>query len=369
MGMQILSLIIKEFIAILGDKRSRMVIMVPPVLQVLVFGYAATYDLNNIPYAVLNEDGGHASRSLIARFDGSPSFERIATLDSTEEVDELIDTRKALLVIHIGQNFSDDLSAGRSPVVQLIIDGRNSNTALIAANDAQSIVGSFAYELLGSVNRRGPDAVLVDRVWYNPNLLSRWFIVPGIVGLLTMVVTTMVTSLSIARERELGTLDQLLVTPMRSWEIVLGKAIPPFIIGVAEAGFIVLVAIYWFHVPFRGNLGTLFIGIACFLLSAIGVGLAISSIARTMQQGLLGAFIFLVPSVILSGFATPIANMPHLVQQLTLINPLRYYMVVLRGVFLEGATLSSLSSQLWPMLVIGVFNLAVAQWLFRHRSS
>jgi len=351
MGTQILSLIIKEFIAILGDKRSRMVIMVPPILQVLVFGYAATYNLNNIPFAVFNEDCVHASRSLIARFDGSPSFDRIATLESTKEIDPLIDSAEALLVIHIGQEFSDDLSAGRRPVVQLNIDGRNSNTALIAANDAQSIVGSFAYELLGSVNRRGPDAVLVDRVWYNPNLLSRWLIVPGIVGLLTMVVTTMVTSLSIARERELG------------------KAISPYIIGVAEAGFIVLVAIYWFHVPFRGNLGTLFIGIACFLLSAIGVGLAISSIARTMQQGLLGAFLFLVPSVILSGFATPIANMPHLVQQLTLINPLRYYMVVLRGVFLEGATLSSLSSQLWPMLVIGIFNLAVAQWLFRHRST
>jgi len=369
MLIQIFSLIIKEFIAILGDPRSRMVVLVPPVLQVLVFGYAATYDLNNIPYAVLNEDGGHASRELIARFDGSPSFERVATLQSSEEIDNLVDTTQALLVLHIGQNFSNDLSAGRSPVVQLIVDGRNSNTALIAANDAQSIVGSFAYELLGSVGRRGPDAVLVDRVWYNPNLLSRWFVVPGIVGLLTMVVTTMVTSLSIARERELGTLDQLLVTPMRSWEIILGKAIPPFIIGVLEAGFIVAVAVHWFHVPLRGNLLTLFIGIACFLLSAIGVGLAISSLARTMQQGLLGAFMFLVPSVILSGFATPIANMPHLVQQLTLINPLRYYLVVLRGVFLEGASLSSLSSQLWPMLVIGVFNLFAAQWLFRHRAS
>lgn len=369
MGMQILSLIIKEFIAILGDKRSRMVIMVPPILQVLVFGYAATYDLNNIPFAVLNEDGGHASRSLVARFDGSPSFERIATLQNVEEIDDLIDTRQALLAIHIGQDFSDNLSAGRSPVVQLIVDGRNSNTALIAANDAQSIIGAYAYELLGSVGRQGPDAMLVDRVWYNPNLLSRWFIVPGIVGLLTMVVTTMVTSLSIARERELGTLDQLLVTPMQSWEIILGKAIPPFIIGILEAAFIVGVAVFWFHVPFRGNLFVLFIGISCFLLSAIGVGLAISSLARTMQQGLLGAFMFLVPAVILSGFATPIANMPHLVQQLTLINPLRYYMVVLRGVFLEGATLSSLSSQLWPMLVIGIFNLAVAQWLFRHRSS
>ena len=368
MGMPLISLIVKEFIAILGDTRSRMVVLVPPILQVLVFGYAATYDLDHIPFVVLNEDGGHASRSLIARFDGSPSFERVATITQIGQIDGLIDARRALLAVHIGRTFSDDLAAGRSPSVQLILDGRNSNTALIAANDAQAIIGGFARSLLGGVGRRGPPAVLVDRVWYNPNLRSRWFIVPGIVGLLTMVVTTMVTSLSVARERELGTLDQLLVTPMRSWQIVLGKAIPPFLIGIVEAGFIVTVAVFWFHVPLRGDLTTLFVGIACFLLSAVGVGLAISSLARTMQQGLLGAFMFLVPAVILSGFATPIANMPGLIQHVTLLNPLRYYMVVLRGVFLEGATLPSLATQLWPMLLIGVFNLAVAQWLFRHRS-
>lgn len=365
---RLLSLIVKELIAILGDKRSRVVVLVPPVLQVLVFGYAATYDINHVPFAVLNEDGSHASRDLIAHFDGAPAFERVATLTSAPEIDDLVATERALLVVHIDESFGRDLAAGRSPEVQLILDGRNSNTALIAANDARSIIAGYARETLGRLGRPGPDAVIVDRVWHNPNLLSRWFIVPGIVGLLTMVVTTMVTSLSIARERELGTFDQLLVTPMRPWEILAGKAIPPFLIGMVEAAFIVAVAVFWFDVPLRGSLVTLFIGIACFLLSAIGVGLSISSFSRTMQQGLLGAFMFLVPAVILSGFATPIANMPIAIQRLTLLNPLRYYMVILRGVFLEGASIESLSVEMGAMLAIGIVTMTVAAYLFRHRA-
>ena len=366
---RIASLIIKELIAILGDARSRTVVIVPPLIQTLVFGYAATYDLTRIPYVVLNEDGGRASRDLLAHFDGAASFERVATIDNVTQYPALVESRRVLMLLHIGPHFSRDLASGRTPDVQLIFDGRNSNTALIAADDARTIVAQYAEE----IGRRGPlplpDSIVIDRAWHNPNLLSRWFIVPGIVGLLTMVVTTMVTSLSVARERELGTFDQLLVTPMRTWEILVGKIVPPFLIGMAEAAFIVSVAVFWFGVPLRGELLTLVAGIACFLLSAIGVGLAISSIARTMQQGLLGAFMFLVPAVILSGFATPIANMPRIVQAVTLLNPMRYYMVVLRGIFLEGASLSSLSSQLWIMLLIGVVNLWIAQWLFRRNVS
>lgn len=364
---RLLSLIVKELIAILGDKRSRVVVMVPPVLQVLVFGYAATYDISRVPYAILNEDGSHASRELVARFDGAPEFERVATLWAAPQIDELVATNQVMLVVHISESFSDDLSSGRDPRVQVIVDGRNSNTALIAANDARAIIARFAQEALGRLGRPGPDAVIVDRVWHNPNLLSRWFIVPGIVGLLTMVVTTMVTSLSIARERELGTFDQLLVTPMKPWEILAGKAIPPFLIGMVEAGFIVVVAVYWFGVPLRGSVVVLFTGIACFLLSAIGVGLSISAFARTMQQGLLGAFMFLVPAVILSGFATPIANMPPMIQSLTLLNPLRYYMVVLRGVFIEGASIGSLTTEMGVMLMIGIVMMSMAAYLFRHR--
>jgi ABC-2 type transport system permease protein len=205
------------------------------------------------------------------------------------------------------------------------------------------------------------------RAWFNPNLESRWFFLPGIVGMLTLLVTVLVTSLSVAREREQGTFDQLLVTPMRPVEILVGKALPGFIIGVAEATLIMAVTVFWFEVPLVGSLLTLYTGVLLFLLSAVGVGLMISSLAVTQQQGLLGAFFFLVPAIILSGFATPIANMPPLVQNLTLLNPMRYFLVVLRGVFLEGTPFALLIPQFWPMAAIGVAALAIAGWLFRHR--
>lgn len=215
--------------------------------------------------------------------------------------------------------------------------------------------------------RAGPPAQLVTRACFNPNLESRWFIVPGIIGLLTLVVTMLVTALSVAREREQGTFDQLLVTPFRPGEILLGKALPGFIIGTFEATIIMLMAVFWFKVPLLGSVLTLYTGVALFLLSAIGVGLMISSLAVTQQQGLLGAFLFLVPAIILSGFTTPIANMPQVIQNITLINPMRYFMVVLRGVFLEGASFHLLIGQFWPMAVIGAVSLTAAGWLFRHR--
>jgi len=205
------------------------------------------------------------------------------------------------------------------------------------------------------------------RPWYNENLLSRWFIVPGIVGLLTLVVTTIVTGLSVAREREAGTFDQLLVTPMRPVEILMGKSFPGILIGLVQGTFILLMAVYWFEVPLRGSPGALYLGMFLFLLSAVGIGLMISSLAVTQQQGILGAFLFVVPAVILSGFATPIANMPEAVQQLTYLNPLRYFLIIIRGVFLEGDSYGLLFDQYWPMAIIAIVTLSLAGWLFRHR--
>ena len=205
------------------------------------------------------------------------------------------------------------------------------------------------------------------RTWFNPNLESRWFIVPGIVGLLTLVVALVVTALTVARERENGTFDQLLVTPLHPAEILLGKALPGILIGMAEGSIIIWVAVNFFQVPLLGSLGALYLGMGLFILSAVGVGLMISSIAVTQQQALLGAFLFLVPSVILSGFATPIANMPVLVQRFTLLNPLRYFLVIIRSVFLEGGSMDLLLPMYWPMAVIGVVTLIIAGWLFRRR--
>ena len=205
------------------------------------------------------------------------------------------------------------------------------------------------------------------RTRYNPTLVSRWFIVPGIVALLTQVVTLLVVGLSVAREREMGTFDQLLVTPLRQIDILLGKGLPGLLIGGIEASVIIAAAVFWFHVPLRGGLVALYLGLALFILAVTGIGLAISALAATQQQALLGAFLFLVPTIILSGFATPIANMPEWVQLLTLLNPMRYFLVIVRGVFLEGAGISQLASQFWPMAAIALVTLAAAGWLFRRR--
>ena len=364
---RIRALMIKEFLALLKDRKSRVVIIVPPIIQVLIFGYAATYDLTHVSYAVYNEDPGAASRDLVAGFRGSRNFREAAQITHQEQIAPLIDRKQALLVLHIGPQFSRNLLLGRPAVAQVIVDGRDSNTAMLALNYARAIVSRFNLQWAERQGRSAPPAQLETRAWFNPNLESRWFIVPGIVGLLTLVVTMLVTALSVAREREQGTFDQLLVTPLRPVEILMGKALPGFIIGISEATAIIVVAVFWFNIPLLGNLPTLYSGILLFLLSAIGVGLMISSLAVTQQQGLLGAFLFLVPAIILSGFATPIANMPPFVQHLTLLNPLRYFMVVLRGVFLEGASFSLLIDQFWPMAVIGIVNLTFAGWLFRRR--
>jgi drug efflux transport system permease protein len=364
---RIAALTLKELLTIFKDKRARFVLIVPPLVQLLVFSYAASFDLNHIAVAIYNEDRGSASRELVSHITGSPHFDLYATIDSDRRIAPLIDNQDVLMVLHIGPQFSADLAAGKPASVQLILDGRNSNTALLAQGYVRSIVAAFNAGLAARQGLKPPPAVLQVRPWFNPNLVSRWFIVPGIVALLTLVVTTTVTGLSVAREREAGTFDQLLVTPLRPVEILVGKSLPGVMIGLVEGSFILFMAIYWFDVPLRGNLGALYLGMLLFLLSAVGIGLMISALATTQQQGVLGAFLFLVPSVILSGFATPIANMPDFVQQLTLLNPLRYFLRILRGVFLEGNSYALLVGQYWPMALIALTTLALAAWLFRHR--
>ncbi len=367
MWRRVLALMKKEFLALFKDKRSRVVVIVPPLIQLVVFGYAASFDLNRIPFAVYDEDQSLASRDLVARFEGSPNFRKQGEISSEHEIAPLVDGRDVLMILHISPQFSRELLQGRSGSVQVIVDGRNSNTAAILLGYVNSIVAGFNAHWRERAGAAPVLAHLESRAWFNPNLLSRWFIVPGIVGLLTLVVTTLVTALSVAREREQGTFDQLLVTPFRPVEILLGKALPGFIIGFAEATLIICLAVFWFNIPLRGTLLTLYVGLFCFLLSTVGVGLMISSLAVTQQQGLLGAFLFLVPSITLSGFATPIANMPPWLQELTYLNPMRYFLVILRGVFLQGSPFELLMSQFWPMALLGLVNMAVAASLFRHR--
>lgn len=369
MWRRILALTIKEFLALLKDKRSRVVLIVPPLLQTIVFGYAASMDLNRVPIAVYDTDGAAPAREFIARFSGSPTFDVVHRIHRDADVGRLIESKQVLAVIRLRPDFTRNLLAGQPAPVQAILDGRNSNTAGIALGYIGNIVRQFNLDWTGSHGGAGPPALLQTRAWFNANLVSRWFFVPGIVGLLILLVTMLVTALSVAREREQGTFDQLLVTPMRPFEILAGKSLPGFIVGLAEATVIVLIVIFWFQVPLRGSLALLYCGILLFVLAAVGVGLMISSIARTLQQALLGAFLFMVPAVILSGFATPIANMPAAVQLLTYVNPLRYFLIVVRGTFLEAAPAGLLVQQFWPLAIIGTVTLATATILFRRRMS
>lgn len=367
MWQRILALVRKEFLALVKDPKSRMVLVVPPLVQLLVFGYAATFDLRQVPYAVYDEDRGAASRELLAAFGGGTTFVQVAELRSLAEMAPLVDGRKALVVLHVGPRFTAELMAGRPAPLQVIVDGRNSNTAMIALNYVRSVVNRFNDAWIDSRGLQAPPARLEMRAWFNPNLESRWFFIPGIVGILTLVVTILVTALTVAREREQGTFDQLLVTPLRPGEILVGKALPGFAIGILQATLIMAVARLWFGVPFLGSLAAFYAGLALFLMSGVGMGLLISALAATQQQGLLGAFLFMVPAIILSGFATPIANMPEAVQAVTCIDPLRYFLVVVRKVFLEGAGFALVADQFWPMALIGAASLALSSWLFRHR--
>ncbi len=364
---QVLALTIKEFLTLLQDKRSRFVVIGPPIIQLLVFGYAATFDVSHVAMAVYDADGSAAARELVARFDGSDAFEQLGTLSSEDEVASAINDQRAMVVLSIGPDFGRRLARGLPADVQLVVDGRNSNTALIVLGYARAVVEDFNDERLAGHGVPATPGKLVVRARYNENLVSRWFIVPGIVALLTLVVTLVVTALSVAREREAGTFDQLLVTPLRPAEVLVGKALPGLIIGTVEASFSILVVVFWFEVPLRGGLLPLYLGIWLFLLSAVGIGLTISSLSKTQQQALLGAFLFLVPAVILSGFATPIENMPHAVQALTYMNPMRYILVIVRGVFLQDAGAGDLAQQYWPMAIIAASTLALSGWLFRHR--
>ena len=369
MWQQIHALFVKELLAVWKDPRSRFVLIGPPIIQLLVFGYAATYDLQDVPIAFYVEDGGGDARELVARFAGSPVFRTVAHLERESDIARVIDAREATLVVHVGQDFSRDLRVAPPARVQLVVDGRNSNTALILTGYANAIVRDFNVDWLRHHGARLPPAHLTVRSWFNPNLHSRWFIVPGIVALLTLVVTLVVTALSVARERELGTFDQLLVTPLRPVQILIGKSLAPLLIGIVEGTVIVIVAILWFRVPFLGSFGLLYLGMILFLLAVIGVGLMISSLVRTQQQAILGAFLFLVPAIILSGFATPIANMSRAIQPLTYVNPMRYFLLIVRGLFLEGMPAGLVAEQLWPLALIAAASLTAAGWLFRNRLS
>jgi len=367
--LRIMALVRKEFLAVLKDPRSRFIIFVPPILQCLIFGYAASFDLNSIPYAVLDQDHSAASSALLARLDGSGRFRRQANLRRVEEIPAWIDSRRALLVIQIGQDFERCLLAGKTAPVQAIADGRNSNTAGVALAYFGSVVEALNADWGRHQRQADPPVRIVMRSWFNPNLDSRWSIVPSLIGTLTMMGTMMLTALSVAREREQGTFDQLLVTPFRPYEIMAGKTVPNMVIGLGQSTTILLIAQFWFHIPFVGSIFILYAGLSLFLMAAVGLGLFVSSLAKTMQQAMLFAFILILPFALLSGLTTPFNSMPKFLQSVMIINPLRYSLDLTKRVYLENAGFAQLFSDFLALAGIGLLTLSGAAWLFRRRLS
>ena len=369
MGTRLLALIIKELLVVLRDPRSRVILVAPPLIQLVLFAFAATLEVKNVDVVVLNRDEGASGLELVRRIEGSPTFRSVVAVHDPRALTRAIDQEQALCAVDIGPSFSRDLEAGRPANLQLVLDGRRSNASQIVDGYLGEIVSTFVADENEHFRRLASVPRVVPRNWFNPNLTFTWFTVPGLIAIIAQMVGLLVTALSVARERELGTFDQLMVAPLRTHEILIGKLIPPILIGFVLITLYVVATVAIFRVPLRGSVILLYASAVFFLAAVAGVGLFISSLCATQQQAILGAFLFLAPATLLSGFATPIENMPGWLQPITLANPLRYFLVVARGVFLKAMPASEVASNTLPLLLIAIVTLNASAWLFRRRTA
>lgn len=361
------ALIVKEFLAVWRDPKSRIALLVPPVVQLCIFTFAATLDVKDVSIGILNRDSGAHGYELVQRFRGSPTFSHIAMLEGVEQIAPYIDNQKGMMVVSIDSQFSEKIDEKQPAIVELILDGRKSNSTQIVAGYTESIITQFNTDLARQINFPEMNVRLVPRNWFNPNLLYYWYNVPSLVALLSMLTALIVTSISIAREREIGTFDQLLVSPLTPIEILIGKMVPGIVIGTLEGTLILIVGVLLFQVPFTGSLFLYYLSLIIFITSIVGVGLFISSLCSTQQQAILGTFVFMVPSVLLSGYATPIENMPVWLQPASYFIPFRYMLVISKGLFLKAMPAWIVLNNIWPMVLIGFFTLSGANLLFRRR--
>jgi ABC-2 type transport system permease protein len=372
MFLRVKVLLVKEIIQALRDPRLRFLVFGPPMLQLLAFGYAANLDLKNIPIALYDEDNTPTSRELAFAFASSGYFKIVETIQRPEEMTALIDKGTVKAVLHLGPDLAERVGSGRTALVQVIVAGTNSNTA--------SLVQSYSQQIIERFNRAKLKKRLADnpplqrilpggsqgivqpeiRVWYNTELISRNFYVPGIIALVIMVSVLNLTAMAVVREKEIGTMEQIMVTPIRPVEFILGKTIPFALIGIFQVALVSSVGVFWFGVPMRGSVMLLFGSLLIYLLSFLSLGLFISSISRNQQQALVTTFFFTFPIILLSGFIFPIANMPTVVQWVTYINPLRYFLVIIRDIFLKGSGLAILWPQMIALLCIGLCVMVLA---------
>lgn len=359
---------IKEFIQVFRDKKMRFFVFGPPLIQIILFGYAVTMDVNNISTAVLDLDKTVESRELAQRFEASAYFTITHTPSSPEEIKDLLDRGKVLCAIQINQGFGKDLKKGVPTQVQVIVDGTYSNTALIAQGYTSRIIGAYALDKMRPnipVSKAALD--LRPIAWYNPDLKSRNYFVPGVIATVILIISLMLTSMAVVREREVGTMEQLMVTPIKPLELMLGKTIPFGVIGLIDMLLVTVMGVFWFEVPIRGSLLILFAGTVIYLLSVLGIGLFISTVSKTQQQALMASMLFTMPAILLSGFAFPIESMPDVFQYATYCNPLRYFLLIIRGVFLKGVGLEILWPQMGMLLFIGCVVMTLSALRFRKR--
>jgi ABC-2 type transport system permease protein len=364
---RVITILRKEFRSVFRDPRMRMVILGLPVLQTLIFGYAVTLDVRHVRLAVIDRDNTPASRALVARFTGSAYFDAIASTQSEAVARRLVDEAQAAAILQINAGYEASLRGGRTAPVQLIVDGSDSNTARFVVNYSGLIAATANTQLvLDQALRQAGRTVPVGRVdlqpraWFNADLESRNYYVPGIIAMLVMLVSLMLTSMAIVREKEAGTIEQIMVTPIRPVEFILGKCAPFAAIGFLNVCMVAAVGLFWFDIPFRGSFPLLLLGTALFLLSTLGIGLFISTISETQQQAMMTTFFFFFPAMLFSGFIFPIANMPPVIQWLSLVDPLRYILVIIRSVFLKGVGFDVLWPQMAALLALGLAVLTFA---------
>ncbi len=358
----------KEFIQALRDPRLRLFVILPPLIQLIIYGYAINFDIKHIATAVYDEDRSRESRELVNRFRATDYFDVAYALQQPTEIGRLMDREKITLALRLAPDYSRELLAGRPARLQLIIDGTDSNTALVVSRYAGAILADYQSELaaarlqsLGLSAHLAQPLLLEPRAWFNDNLTSRWSFVPGVIAMVVMLVSLLLTALAVVREKELGTMEQILVTPLRPVEFLLGKTIPFVLISLADVVLVTVVGIFWFEVPFRGSVAMLFLGTLAFLFNSVGLGLLISTVSTTQQQAMMAGTFFFTPAILLSGLVFPIHNMPPAVQYLTYLNPLRYFIIIIQDVFLKGVGLTVL----WPHLLglgalgVGLLTLSV----------
>lgn len=369
---RIKQMLIKEFIQIFRDPRMKGIIFLMPIIQLLVFGYAVTTDVKNVATAVYDLDNSLASRELIARFSESGYFDVVTYVDSPAEIRDLLDRDQVRAVLQMNKGFGDNLRAGKIAPLQIIVDGTDSNTAGIVLDYSAKIAGKYSEKILITRSTRlkgvalDPGTVeLRTRAWFNENLESRNFYVPGVIAIIVMLITLMLTSMAVVREKEIGTMEQIMVTPITSSEFILGKTVPFAVIGFVDVILITVIGVFWFEVPIRGNIFLLFGATGLYLMTTLGVGLLISTVSETQQQAMMSTFFFYFPAVLLSGFMFPIANMPVVIQWLTYLNPLRYFLVIIRGIFLKGVGPDVLWPQLVALSIMGILTLWFASRRFQ----